>query len=67
MTGNEPVVTDKIENEYWDESKLLAHLDSSDNQNAEARSTTIWFLIEYFCKSLTLSIETLQEEIKPYS
>ena len=38
-----PLVTDKFAIEYWDELKLLAHLDSSDNQNAEARIKTILF------------------------
>ena len=34
----------KFEVEYGDESKLLAHLDSSENQNPEARIKTIIYL-----------------------
>ena len=33
-----PVVTEKFEIEFWDESNLLSNLDSSDNQNAEQSS-----------------------------
>ena len=54
-----PVVTEKYWIENGDESKNLAHLDSSDNPNAEARIKTIQFFTEKYCKNRKLSIETL--------
>ena len=35
------VVTEKYKIEYGDESKLLAHVDSSENQNSRAKVKTI--------------------------
>ena len=35
MGTNRSVVTEKLQIEYGDESKLLAHLDSSDNRNSK--------------------------------
>ena len=46
MEEIKPVDMEKYEIEYGDESKLLAHLDFSDNQNSEARIRTIHYLIE---------------------
>ena len=53
-----PVVTEKSEIEYGDESKLLAHLDLPDNQNSEARIKNIYYLPETHCKSFKLLIVT---------
>ena len=46
------VVAEKYDIEYGDESKLLAHLDTLDNQNSEATITTIFYLIKDYCKTL---------------
>ena len=35
-----PVITEKNDIEYGDEANMLAHLDSSDNQNFEAKIAT---------------------------
>ena len=53
-----PVGTEKIEIEYGDESKLLAHLDLPDNQKSEARIRDIYYLPETHCKSFKLLIVT---------
>ena len=60
-----PFFTEKFEIEYGEESKLLAPLDSSDCQNREARTKTIYSLNEHYCISFKLSIKILLEEIKP--
>ena len=44
---------------------MLAHLDTSGNQNSEARIKTIYYPTDYYCKSFQLSMETLLEEIRP--
>ena len=61
---NRPVVTEKFEVEYEDESKLLALLDHSDNQNTGEKIKTICFLIERYCKFFMLWIDILMEETK---
>ena len=60
-----PVVTDKFELEHGNESKLLAHSDSSDSYNSEARIKTTDFLFENYCENFCFSIENLLEENKP--
>ena len=60
-----PLVTEKIEVDYGDESKLLAYLDSSNHQKSEARIKTIYYLTENYCKSFKLSIGTPLEENRP--
>ena len=59
-----PVITKKYDNEYGDESKLSALLNSSDNQISEARIKVISYLFEYYSKSLKFSVENLLEEIE---
>ena len=59
------MVTEIFEIEHGDESQSLANLDSSDNQNSEARIKTIYYLLDFYCKSFKLSIEILLEEIRP--
>ena len=59
------MVTDKFEIKYGDESKMLAHLNSSDNQKPEAKIKIILYLIKFYCKSSEVSIEILQDEFKP--
>ena len=41
---NRPLVTEKFKIKYGDELKLIAHLDSSENQNAEARIKHLFLL-----------------------
>ena len=60
-----PVITEKFEIEYGDESNLLALSDSWDNQNSAARIKLIYYLMEYFYKISKFSIKTLVEEFKP--
>ena len=45
-----PVITEKLQIEYGDESKMLAHHDSSDNRNSEESHGTIRNLFEKNCK-----------------
>ena len=59
------MATEKNEIEYGDEPKLLEHLDSSDNQKSEVRIKTIYYLIQCYCRSFKLSIETSLDEIRP--
>ena len=58
-------VTENFEIEYGDESKLVAHFDSLDNQKSEAKIKKIQFLNNYYCKRAKFSVKTLLEEIKP--
>ena len=59
------VVTEKNELGFGDESKMLAHFDSSVNQNSDSRIRTIFYLFDFSCKNSKVSIETLLDEIKP--
>ena len=62
---NQPVFIEKFENEYGDDSKLLAHLDSSENQGAEARIKKSYYLIEEYCKNFKLLVENLLGKNEP--
>ena len=64
MEKIKPVVTEKIEIEYGDASKLLTQLESSADQNFEARMKTMHFFREFSCESFKFSIQTLLETIK---
>ena len=46
MEEIQPIVREKDEIEFTDESKLLGHLDSSENENSEARMKAILCLVE---------------------
>ena len=59
-----PVAAEKKEIEYGDKSKLLAHLDSSDNRKSEAKINTIVFRADKNCKTLRFPLKNLLEEIK---
>ena len=54
-----------FEIEYGNESKLLALLDSSENQKSEARIRRTDYLNETHCKSSKVSIAILLEVIEP--
>ena len=60
-----PLIIEKCKIEEGDETILLAHLDSSDNQKSEARIKTIYSLLENYCKNEKKSVENLLEEIRP--
>ena len=60
-----PVVTEKHEFEYRDESILLALLEFSYDEDSDAGNKNDNFPIEWFAKNSKLSIELLWEQIKP--
>ena len=45
--------------------KLLAYLDSSDNQNSEARVETAFLLLRICLQKPQVLVETLLEKLKP--
>ena len=59
-----PVVTEKFEVEYWDESNLFACLDSSDKQNAGVKIKTIEVRIEYSFETFKFSTGTFLGDIR---
>ena len=46
MEEIQPIVREKDEIEFTDESKLLGYLDSSENENSEARMKAVLCLVE---------------------
>ena len=58
-------ITEKYENQNRDETKLLAQVDTSNEQNKEARIKTVFYLIEKYYKSFKVSIQTIIEGIRP--
>ena len=59
----EPVVTQKFEIEYGDESKSLAQLESSDYQNIEARIRLNDYLYEHYWTSPGFDAKNHMREI----